>query len=124
MFGMEKHLQEYSISKVATNQWRLNKLTKNIPIPPHVLIDAEKYATLEMASWISPSLWRALAKDNAHVERLLKYFSEGAEKDIVLSAINQLVTEEPFIQNLSMNVFSITFSYRWATSSLILNAKA
>lgn len=95
-----KHLQEYSISKVATNQWRLNKLTKNIPIPPHVLIDAEKYATLEMASWISPSLWRALAKDNAHVERLLKYFSEGAEKDIVLSAINQLVTEEPYSKSL------------------------
>ncbi|WP_426415784.1 glycosyltransferase family 2 protein [Aestuariirhabdus sp. LZHN29] len=100
----ETLLQNYSLKKQLGNEWLLSRITASIDIPPHVIEDAEKYATLEMASWISPDLWRSLASNKQYLSDLLESFKSGSPREAVLDVIQKITSQSAASKLLDENL--------------------
>lgn len=85
-----KLLQNYSIKSCKENIWKLSRITNSISVPEAIIEDAERYAILQLASWVSIPFWRALLNDDEKVVEFKAHFYKGSKDETVLERINEI----------------------------------
>lgn len=85
-----KLLQNYSIKNSGENRWVLCRITNCILVPEPIVKDAEKYAILQLASWISIPFWKTLLNDEDKIEEFIAYFYNGTPNESIVERVKYI----------------------------------